>query len=412
MTYIRLKRLGQVVSGQSPASEHVSDFADEGLPFLQGNAEFGIVHPSPIYRCDTAPKKAQPGDILLSVRAPVGALNHSNRAYGIGRGLVAIRPRHGRVHPKYLWWVLNASIPTLQAVSTGSTYEAVTADDVGDIRIREATFPEQTSIANYLDRETALIDKLIAVNRRAIDALNERWQITMASGVGGELTNTDFRTSTIPWLPRIPNGWRAVKLNLVARLGSGHTPSRTRPEWWIDPSIPWITTGEVEQLRSDRVEFLFETREMISELGMANSAATLHPAGTVVLCRTASAGYSAIMGRDMATSQDFATWTCGPLITPRFLLLCLRAMRQDLLGRLAMGSTHLTIYMPDISSITVPLPPVEDQRAVVEAVYKRLPAIDAGIRALDRQTKLLRERRQALISAAVAGVMKYGAALT
>ena len=142
-----------------------------------------------------------------------------------------------------------------------------------------------------------------------------------------------------------------VKLGYVARLGSGHTPSRDHPEWWLNCTIPWITTGEVAQMSSDRLEEITETREMISEIGLANSSATVRPKGTVVLCRTAaSAGYSAIMGSDMATSQDFATWTCGPRLRPRYLLLCLRAMRSDLLGRLAIGSTHRTIYMPDIES--------------------------------------------------------------
>ena len=107
-------------------------------------------------------------------------------------------------------------------------------------------------------------------------------------------------------------------------------------------------------MRSDRIEVIKETRERVSELGVANSSAEIHPAGTVVLCRTASAGYSAIMGTNMATSQDFATWTCDPLLRPRFLLLCLRVMRQDLLGRLAMGSTHKTIYMPDIEALRIP----------------------------------------------------------
>ena len=104
------------------------------------------------------------------------------------------------------------------------------------------------------------------------------------------------------------------------------------PEWWVDCTIPWITTGEVSQIRDDRREVLTETRERISEIGLANSAAELHPKGTVVLCRTASAGYSAVMGEDMATSQDFVTWTCGPDLDPFYLLWCLRAMRADLLG--------------------------------------------------------------------------------
>jgi type I restriction enzyme S subunit len=156
-------------------------------------------------------------------------------------------------------------------------------------------------------------------------------------------------------------------------------------------------------MRSDDIEYVVETREKISALGMANSSATLHPAGTVVLCRTASAGYSAIMGADMATSQDFATWTCGPLLRPRFLLLCLRAMRQDLLGRLAMGSTHKTIYMPDIESIKVPIPPVDEQDRIVEETYARHQPLQIAVARLDTQLALIAERRKALITAAVTG---------
>ncbi|MHB8717742.1 MAG: restriction endonuclease subunit S [Candidatus Dormibacteria bacterium] len=109
------------------------------------------------------------------------------------------------------------------------------------------------------------------------------------------------------------------------------------------------------------------------------------------------------MAGDMATSQDFATWTCGPLIQPRFLLLCLRAMRADLLGRLAMGSTHKTIYMPDIESIKVPLPPRDEQDMIVEAAYSQLRVIDRAVSLLGEQVELLAERRQALITAAVTG---------
>jgi type I restriction enzyme, S subunit len=130
----------------------------------------------------------------------------------------------------------------------------------------------------------------------------------------------------------------------------------------------------------------------------------VRPAGTVVLCRTAaSAGYSAIMGGEMATSQDFATWTCGPLLRHRFLLLCLRVMRQDLLGRLAMGSTHQTIYMPDIEAIKVPLPSVSEQDEIVEAVWQRLSSFDVAEDLLRQQIKLVSEHRQALITAAVTG---------
>lgn len=171
----------------------------------------------------------------------------------------------------------------------------------------------------------------------------------------------------------------------------------------MDCTIPWITTGEVKQFRDDRLEEVHETREKISEVGLANSAAELHPAGTVVLCRTASAGYSAVMGTDMATSQDFVTWTCGPRLDPFYLLWCLRAMRPDLLGRLAMGSTHKTIYVPDLQMLRIPLPPLQEQREIVRRIREQNQRIDRLMDAVRRQVELLAERRQALITAAVTG---------
>jgi len=217
--------------------------------------------------------------------------------------------------------------------------------------------------ADFLDAETARIDALIAKKRHLIAALRVRRAAVTLAGVCGEPTSSAARVrATLPWLTSHPEGWATVKLKFVAGLGSGHTPSRDHPEWWLDCSIPWITTGEVVQMRDDRIEHLTHTREQVSDLGVANSSATVHPAGTVVLSRTASAGFSAIMGTDMATSQDFVTWRCGPLFDARYLLLCLRAMRRDLLERLAQRSTHKTIYMPDVESIRIPLPPLGEQR--------------------------------------------------
>jgi type I restriction enzyme, S subunit len=265
----------------------------------------------------------------------------------------------------------------------------------------------QQAIAAFLDVETARIDSLIIRKRHMIELLLARRASVAIDAVSGRIQGeAGLESSSLTWLEERPCHWREVLLRLVARLGSGHTPSREHPEWWSDCIIPWITTGEVHRLRSDRVEYIDSTREMISELGLANSSAELHPADTVVLCRTASAGYSGIMKTSMATSQDFATWTCGPLLRPRFLLLCLRAMRQDLLGRLAMGSTHQTIYMPDIRSICIPLPPVNEQDEIVDAAWSRFGVVDQLVTATERQIGLLQERRQALITVAVTGEME------
>lgn len=301
-------------------------------------------------------------------------------------------------------WLCSAvGLGTAKAQSDGSTRQRLTLDKALSLPVAVPSLERQRFIADLLDDATARIDRLVDLKHRQLSLLHERRAaVVELAAIGGKAAPR--RESRLPWAASIPAHWTTVKLNLVARLGSGHTPSRDHPEWWIHCTVPWITTGEVSQMRSDRIEEISETREMISELGLANSSATVHPTGTVVLCRTAaSAGYSAIMGMDMATSQDFATWTCGPLLRPRYLLLCLRAMRPDLLGRLAMGSTHKTIYMPDIEAIRIPLPPVEEQDEIVERTWRQLRAIDKAVDAIEQHIGLLQERKQALITAAVTG---------
>jgi type I restriction enzyme S subunit len=309
---------------------------------------------------------------------------------------------------RYLGWVVQSDlvIEEIVARSVGVSYPGINGPEIGDISIPVPPVREQRSIANYLDTETARIDALTSRYLELVDRLDDQRGAITVAGVSGGPPAVPRRASSLAWLTEVPAHWDEVRLSLLARLGSGHTPSREHPEWWIDCTIPWITTGEVWQIRDDRIEYLSETREKVSQLGIANSSAELHPAGTVVLSRTASAGFSAIMATDMATSQDYVTWTCGPRLRPRFLLLCLRAMRQDLLGRLAMGSTHQTIYVPDIQSIRIPLPPLEEQDQLVGWTWQRLRRIDAATDAIRCQIDLLTERRQALITAAVTGQLE------
>ncbi|MGE3835136.1 MAG: restriction endonuclease subunit S [Acidimicrobiia bacterium] len=180
---------------------------------------------------------------------------------------------------------------------------------------------------------------------------------------------------------------KRVQIRKVARLGTGHTPSRSVDAYWepTECTIPWLTLADVWQLRDGSVSVVHDTKEKISPLGLANSAAVRHPAGTVAFSRTASVGFSCILGEDMATSQDFVTWTCGPQLDPRYLLWVLRGERDDILRR-TQGSTHKTIYMPDIEQLTLPLPPLDEQRRIVEYLDRETSLIDTVI---DKKTQLM-----------------------
>ena len=105
----------------------------------------------------------------------------------------------------------------------------------------------------------------------------------------------------------------------------------------------------------------------------------------------------------MATSQDIATWICGEILQPRFLLLCLRGMRRDLLQRLAMGSTHKTVYMPDIASIRIPLPPQDEQRLIVDMTWAKLELLADAQDRLASQIDLLEEHQRGTAAEAILG---------
>jgi type I restriction enzyme S subunit len=262
---------------------------------------------------------------------------------------------------------------------------------------------EQGAIVAFLDRETAKIDALATQKERLIELLQEKRTAFITRAVTKGLDpSVLMKESGVEWLGGIPAHWDVKRTKYAARLRSGHTPSRQHPEYWVDCTIPWFGLADVWQIRDGQTEYVTDTAEKISELGLANSAARLLPKGTVVLSRTASVGFSAIMGADMATTQDFVNWVCGPNLRPEYLLYVFRSMQQEF-RRLTMGSTHQTIYMPDVGGFSTPLPPIAEQDRIVVFVREHARRIDALVARVRDAIARLKELRTALISAAVTG---------
>jgi len=163
-----------------------------------------------------------------------------------------------------------------------------------------------------------------------------------------------------------------------------------------------VSLADVTKFRDDSIEYITTTAEKVSELGLNNSSARLLPANTVILSRTASVGFSCIFAEPMATTQDFANWICGPKLRPLYLLYALRSMRQEF-RRLIMGSTHSTIYMPDIERFAIPIPPIDEQDTIIQAIRSASSQHTSLISKVQQHIGKLGEYRTALISAAVTG---------
>jgi type I restriction enzyme, S subunit len=156
-----------------------------------------------------------------------------------------------------------------------------------------------------------------------------------------------------------PLGWHWTALSDVARLETGHTPSRRHPEYW-GGDVPWIG---IKDATENHGRVIFETFQHTNKLGIENSSARILPKNTVCLSRTASVGYVVVMGRPMATSQDFVNWVCSDALDHQFLKYVLLAERAAFL-RFASGTTHQTIYFPEVKAFHICLPPLEEQQAI------------------------------------------------
>jgi len=181
-----------------------------------------------------------------------------------------------------------------------------------------------------------------------------------------------------------PPGWRWRSLLDLARLETGHTPSRNHPEWW-GGEVPWIALPDIRRLDCREAN---ETLERTNAEGLANSSARLLPPGTVCLSRTASVGFVTILGRAMATSQDFVNWICRRELDPWFLLWALRASREFIRSQ-STGAIHKTVYLPVAKSFEICAPPLAEQKRIGARLCEQFAEIERARAAADIQLKTI-----------------------
>lgn len=156
MPRLKLTDVAKINMGQSPSSETYNTDRN-GLPFYQGNVDFGEKYPGARIWCDKPTKIAEPGDILISVRAPIGALNYAKEECCIGRGLAAITPDANKTSPEFIYWLLRANYANLNRMGTGSTFKAINRKTLEDITLPDYKKDEQYNIAKILSKIDATI---------------------------------------------------------------------------------------------------------------------------------------------------------------------------------------------------------------------------------------------------------------
>ena len=177
------------------------------------------------------------------------------------------------------------------------------------------------------------------------------------------LNTADISPSPLSKMGKLPAEWRRARLDDVANRASGHTPDQGKPQYW-NGGIKWVSLADSGQLDCGYIE---TTAKEISALGIKHSSAVLLPAESVIISRDAGVGKSAILRNQMAVSQHFIAWDCGPkgLIEPWFLYFWLQ-VQKPYFERMAVGSTIKTIGIPLFKRLTIDFPAIPEQRKIAE----------------------------------------------
>jgi type I restriction enzyme S subunit len=393
-TVSKLKFIDEILMGQSPDSNDCNSHG-KGTPFLQGNAEFGPSTPSPKLWCTKPKKLCRAGNILFSVRAPVGALNIADQAYAIGRGLAAISVNH--MQKGIRKYQLSSAVECLKKLITGSTFEAISIDDLKNLFIALPSHLEQRAIAAFLDEKTGKIDEAMAIKQQQIELLKERKQIIIQNAVTRGLNpDAPLRDSGIDWIGKIPKHWEVKRAKFLFKE--------------IDERS---INGDEELLSVSHLTGITSRSEknvtMIAE--DYSGSKTCKKNDLIMNIMWAWMGALGVSDRSGIVSSAYSVFrqTPGNIFNPVFLEWLLKTTGyMEHYNRVSTGlhSSRLRFYSRMFFDMEIGFPDRAEQDSIVKHIENQASKIDKAVELEANQITALKEYKTTLINSAVTGKIR------
>jgi len=388
IVYLGDKDMVDVIMGQSPPSSTYNN-KDEGLPFLQGNAEFGELYPNPIFSCSNPIKIAEKNDLLLSVRAPVGDVNIAPYKSCIGRGLVAIRAKDNKINYLFLFYYLKNSKNLLDSLSMGSTFKAITKKEIEKFKILLPSFPEQNKIAEILltiDQAIEEVDRCLAKTERLKKGL---MQELLTKGIG----HKEFKETEIG---KIPKKWRIVEMKDVADINKELRDPRRE---FSNKKFSYIDIDSVE----NETGVIKNLKEIIGREAPSRARRQVRFNDVIMSTVRPYLKAFAIIPKlydGQICSTGFAVLRCKEKILPKFLLHILfsRSLVSQF-NRAMVGAQYPALNSSQVKKLKIPLPPLPEQKKIA----KILSTIDERIKLLKKKKEKLGRVKRGLMNDLLTG---------
>lgn len=353
------------------------------------------------------------GDVLFTTEAPLGQVANMDRDdVALAQRVLKFRGRNNVLDNYFLkYWIMGQTCQaSLERLATGSTALGIKGSKVGQIPLAVPSIDEQKAISSFLDVETSKIDGLVSEQRRLIELLKEKRQAVISHAVTKGLNpNAPIKPSGIQWLGDVPEHWETNMISrITSKIGNGYVgPTR---DILVEEGVPYV---QATHIKNGRVNFdgaYFVTEEWSEK----QSKAALELGDVLIVQTGAGTGDIGLV------SEEEVGYRCHALIIVRtkagtmlgsFLAAALQSQYGvQTLESIQTGGMHPHLNCGNVKFVRVPIPPIEEQQAIVDYVKQKLKQFSQLQAEAERAIELLQERRTAVISAAVTGkidVRKY-----
>ena len=332
--------------GQSPDSDSYNDNED-GIPFFQGNADFGEKYPTTRKWCNAPTKIAHAEDILISVRAPIGALNYAKEECCIGRGLAAITPNQDKVSSGFIYWLLKGKHKELNLQGTGSTFKAISRKVLEEIKVPDIELKKQTELAGSLEK----VYSVIQLRKQQLEELDILIKARFVEMFGDPVSN--------------PFNYDKVRLSQIADIKIGPFGSLLHKEDYIENGHPLVNPSHIVDSKISVDNKLTISNEKYEELG-----AYKLQIGDVVMGRRGEMGRCAVVLEDgllCGTGSILIRQTQN--VTADFIqkIISFPSFKKTI-EDMAVGQTMPNLNVPIVSNFEIIHPPVEVQKSYYDFV--------------------------------------------
>ncbi len=367
-----MAKLGDICTinmGQSPESSSYNTIG-EGLPFFQGNADFGDIHPTIRTWCSNPIKIAKKGDLLISVRAPIGALNIANNQCCIGRGLAALTNYTKNIYKDYLWFALLSKINELNSKGTGSTFKAINKKILAETDISLPSLEKQKQIAKQL----SCLDTLLLKRKQQLSKLDQLVKSRFIEMFGDPLSNV--------------KNWSIMTLSQVCHnIYGGGTPSKRHPEYFTG-TIPWVSPKDM------KTNIINDSIDHITNEAIINSTTNIIPIKSILMViRSGILKHTlpvAINNIPVTINQDMKAFVPNNIIIKsEFLMHYFKSIEFDILSGVR-GVTADNIDFKEFQKRKIIVPPLQLQEqfaSFVQQVDKVKSSVKQSLAALETLKK-------------------------